>query len=1195
MPETAPSPASARRRARIVRRLQWIGLAVVVLAGLGVGLYLVLTSNAVLKALVLPRASAALNARVSAQTIALRPLSEVRLTQLEITPAQGPRLFRAAEVSVRYRLWDLLRGRYVLPEIRLEQPELNVQVTRDGRSNLDTLLARPAAPAPAQAAVPELDLGALSLRGGSLTYCVEDPAGGRQCSTVTNLELQLTGLKNGAPVRLKLEALAAQVNTHPGGTTDSLRARLQTEATVGLSRRLTLEQIEANLQARVTEATGSLAPADKLAATLALTLTPDELRQCRLRFEREGQSLGEARLSGPFLLARNEGRLSFQISSVDRAALALIGAPLGLDFGETALSGSGFVDLRQRGQRLIASLNLEARQFSVKQAGRTTPVLDLQFELRGNADLEEQTAYVERVSLSARTGGRDLLSVASQRAINLAWRREEPRAAAPATVDIALNDLRLADWQAWLPTNALGGVVNARATLTSAQDGRQLTLDLTNTVRGLGLAAGEVALRDLGADLTARLALRDYRMLNLEQLEWTGSEGGTALLRGQATAAVDLRELSGSSQVSLEGELPTLLARHPVPGLDFSKGRVRLNALLNWARARTAASVTALLGDLAGRAGSYRVDGYSAEFELSGDLAGDKLTLRRLGLSAREGTRSGGSGDLTGLVDAATQTAQFTLNLSGLNQLALRPFLAGLPGGVEVAALLANANGQLRHDAQTRPTGPPGDFTTFQTVLTSLAAGRGETTFRLTGEVPTLVLTNRARARTGALNGLAIQLDATRRGSVLTLATNWVQLPATARAATNRLTLTGVLDLASTNPAPATCSLRASVLDLTPLLDFASVWESAETPPTSKPEVEPDPVELPLRQFTAELQVERLYLRDLLLRDWTARAEVRNGQISIQPCTLRVDDAPVSATLRLDLTRPGYAYEFGLDASGVHLGPLVDTFAPEYAGQIQGDLLAKLQLSGAGVTGPNLQRHLRGQATLDTTNLNFQVVTPRAKKLLTAVATALRLEALANSPLDTLSARLDIADGQVNVRPFTAGSAAFWATAEGVIRLAPVLTNSPVDLPVQLALRADLARQIKLAQFTPSSRTNFLNLPPLVKIKGTLGSPETEIDKLRLAALLAGSVGGAIGGTAGDAVQGVSSLLQGNVGAAVDSLGQLIPGRKPVAPTNAPPATNAPPRTNAPAAKTNAPPAATTNPPPRPSVLDLLEGLRKRN
>lgn len=1191
MSETpAPLPPS-RRRSRHVRRLQWLGLLAVLLLGLGVGLYLVLTSNAVLKALVLPRVGAALNAQVTAGTIALRPLSEVRMTQLEITPAHGPRLLRAAQITVRYHLFSLLRGRYILPEIHLEHPELNIQVTREGRSNLDPLLAPPTATAPTQAPPLELDLGVLHLRGGRLIYCREDAAGGRQCSSVTNLELRLTGLKNGATARLKLEALAAQANTHPDGATDALHARFQAEAAVRLSQRLTLEQIEASLQARVTEAAGRLAQADKLAATLALNLTTEELRQCQLRFERDGQALGEVRLSGPLQLARNEGRINFQITSVGRDALAFLGAPLGLDFGRTALSGSGFVDLRQRGQRITANLGLEARQFSITQAGRTTPALDLQFELRGNADLETQTAYLERINCTARTGGRDLFSLASQRAINLAWRRDEPRAAAPATVKLRLSDLRLSDWQAWLPTNLLGGVVSAHATLTSALDGRNLTLDLTNTVRQLALAAGGQTLQDLGVDLTSRILLRDYRMLSLEQLELTGREGDVTLVRGQASAAVDLTELSGSSQLSLEGELPVILARHPVPSLDFTKGRLRLNALLQWARARTAVSVTALLGELVGRAGNYRLDGYSAEFELSGDLAGDKLTLHRLGLSTREGTRSGGTGDITGQVDAATQTAQFTLNLSGLNLVALRPILAGLPGNLEVTALTLNAQGQLVHDAQTRPTEQPGELAAFQAVLSSLAEGRGETTFRLTGEVPHLELTHRARATTNAFKGLAIHLDATRRGPQFTLATNWVQLPATTRAATNRLTLTGRLDLRPTNSTPSALRLHAPVLDVTPLVDLAALWESTAPPQHApEPETEPPPVELPLRQFNTDWQVDRLYLRELVFKDWTARVALRDGRLDLHPCTLRVEDAPVSVSVKLDLTRPGYAYDLGVEAFAVRLGPWVESFAPAYSGQIQGDLHAQLRLTGAGVTGSNLQRHLRGRATLNTTNLNFQIVTPRTRKILTALAAALRLEALANSPLTLLSAQLEIADGLVILRPFTAGSDAFWATADGIIRMAPVLTNSPIDLPVQIALREDLARQIKLAQLTPSGRSNFLTLPPLVKITGTLGAPETQIDKLRLTALLAGSLGGALGGTAGDAVQGVGSLLQGNVGAAVDTLGQLLPGRKTPAPTNAPSSTNAPTTT-----ATNAPPASPNNPPPRSGVLDLLDGLRKRN
>lgn len=1194
MPEDFVPLPSSRRGPRVPRALKWLGLVGVVLGALLGGAYLVLTSNAALQALVLPRVGAALNARVTADTIALRPLSEVRLTGLEITPPGGPRLLRAAEVTVRYHLWSLLRGRYVLPEIRLDRPELNIQVTRDGRSNLDPLLARPAGPAPAAAATPEVDLGTLDLRAGSLTYCLEDPAGGRQCSTVTNLDLRLTGLKNGTTTQLRLQALAAQVNTHPGGTTDVLRARLQTETRIGLDRQLALEQIEADLQVAVTEATGALALADRLTATLTLALTTEELRQCRLRFEREGQSLGEVRLSGPLQQARREGRLTYQITSVGRAALALVGAPWGLDFGDTALSGSGFVDVRQRGQRLTTSVNLEARQFSVRQAGRATPVLDLQLELRGNADLQEQTAYLERLSLTARSAGRELLTLAAQRAINLGWSRAEPRAAAPATIHLAVDALPLPEWRAWLPTNLLGGVLDLRATLTSAQDGRQLTLDFTNSVRQLALTAGAQTFTDLAADATGRLTVRDYRMLSLDQLDLGLREGPDLLARTRTTAAVDLVELSGSAQFNLEGELPVLLARHPVPDLDFAKGRLRLTGLVNWDRARTAASLTAFLGDLAGRVGAYRLDGYSAEVELSGDLAGDKLTLRRLGLNAREGTRSGGAGELTGVMDAAAQTAQFMLNVSGLNQTGLRPFLAALPTGVEVAALTLNATGELRHDARARPPGPPGSPEAFLAVLNSLAEGRGETVVRLTGNVPTLVLTNRARAKAGGLNGLAVQLDLTRRGPQYALGTNWLELPATARAATNRLLFTGALDLAPTNPAPATLNLRAPVLDLTPVLDFASLWEAAPAPPAPGPETEPPPVALPLRQLTADLQVDRLHLRTLAVRDWTARLELKEGQLRLTPCTLQLEDAPVSASLTLDLSRPGYVYALGLDAARVHLGPIVDAFAPEYAGQIQGDLFAQVQLTGAGVTGPNLQRHLRGTATLNTTNLNFQIVTPRAKKLLTALATALRLEALANSPLTLLSARLELGNGLVNIRPFIAASDAFWATAEGVVRLAPVLTNSPIELPVQLALREDLARQIKLAPLAPSPRTNFLNLPPLVKITGTLGAPETEIDKLRLAALLAGSVGGALGGTAGNALQGVSGLLQGNVESAVGALGNLLPGARPPVSTNAPPRTNAPPAPHAPTA-TNAPPAGTNASPPRPNVLDLLEGLRRRN
>lgn len=1200
MPDDSVPAKPVPRRSRASRRLRWVGFALTGLVALLVVLYLALTSSAVLKAVVLPRVSAALNAQVTVEDIRLRPLSELRLKQLAITPTNGPTLLQAAELTVRYHLLSLIRGRFILPEITLDRPAVNVQVAADGRSNLDPLLGQPSVPSKSRRRSTEpweVDIGQVNIRGGSAVYCQRDAAGGSHCSTLTNLDLSLNGLKNGGSARFTLSADVVQTNAQPGGAADSATARLSGEATLAMSRVFRLQQLDANLRAEVAVATGALSLAERLSASLALGLTAEEIRQCTLRFQRENQSLGEVRLSGPINLDRGEGRVSFQITSVGRAALALLGAPLGLEFGETALSGSGFVDVAERGQRYTISANLDASRFAVKQAGRVTPVMDLQFELRGNTDLQQRTAYLERLSLAAKLQGRDLISLATQRAVNLAWGRDEPRAAAPATALLAVNDLRLADWRSWLGTNVLDGVVNLRAAITSAQDGQNITADFTNSVQRLAVIAGGQTYTNLGTDFTGRLTLGDYRLVGLERGQLAYREGGVTLVTAQLASSVDLRENNGNVQMNAEGELPVILARHPVPNLAFTRGSLRLNSLLNWSRNRSAATVTAFVGDVAGQVGGYRLEGYTAEFELSGELAHDKLMLRRLELSAREGTRSGGTGDVVGLVDGAAQTAQFTLNVSGLNQLAMRPFLAGALGDVDVASLTLNAHSELRHDARTRPPGDPASLEAFRAVLASLAEGGGESRLRLDGSLTNLVLVNRKRARTSEPLGLALQLETTWRGDKYDLGTNVIQLPPTALA-TNRVTIVGSLDLSPTNAAPSTLTVRSPSLDLTPWLGLAEIFETgdpaagAAPAPPGAPEQEPPAVSPPLRHLTADLKVDNLFVRELAVKDWVAKMVMDDGKVSIAPCTLRLQEAPVSASLKLDLTRPGYVYDLGLEAAEVRLGPLVDAFAPEYAGQISGDLFARLLLSGAGITGPSLQKNLRGQVLLNTTNLNFQIVTPRTKKLLTTLATALRLDALANSPLTLLTAQMDIGDGQVAVRPFMAASDAFFATAEGAIRLAPVLTNSPIDLPVRIALREDLTRQLKLVNLAPTAHSNYFALPQFVKIRGTLGSPETEIDKLRLTALLAGSVGGAIGGTAGSAVQGVGSLLQGDVQSAVGALGNLIQGGKPGSVTNAPAAKG----TNAPASTTtNAPPPARTNTQARPNVLDLLDTLRKKN
>jgi hypothetical protein len=318
-------------------------------------------------------------------------------------------------------------------------------------------------------------------------------------------------------------------------------------------------------------------------------------------------------------------------------------------------------------------------------------------------------------------------------------------------------------------------------------------------------------------------------------------------------------------------------------------------------------------------------------------------------------------------------------------------------------------------------------------------------------------------------------------------------------------------------------------------------------------------------------------LDEIAIKNWVGKVVVDDGKVTVSPFSLSFNDTPVTARAFLDLTRPGYVYDLGLDAPALPLEPIVNSTAPDYRGKVRGNLLSQVQVAGAGITGPSLQRSLNGAIRLSCTNLNFEIVTPRTKRLLTTLATAFRIQDLARSPLTLLMTDLAITNGSINVQPFMAASDAFFATAEGAIRLAPVISNSTVNLPVQLALREDLARQIKLVNLTPSTRSNYLALPPLVRLAGTIGAPETDIDKVRLAALLAGSLGGAIGGQTGTALEGVNSLLQGNTQGALGSLNTLLQRPTPSPATNAPvPGVRSTPLTNAPSQAPPQTPASQT-------------------
>ncbi len=192
-----------------------------------------------------------------------------------------------------------------------------------------------------------------------------------------------------------------------------------------------------------------------------------------------------------------------------------------------------------------------------------------------------------------------------------------------------------------------------------------------------------------------------------------------------------------------------------------------------------------------------------------------------------------------------------------------------------------------------------------------------------------------------------------------------------------------------------------------------------------------------------------------------------------------LNGAPVSATADVDLSVPGYKYNLNVNADQVPLAPLVNTFAPDRQGQLGGTLTAHAQIAGAGVTGMDLKQNLAGQFEVDATNLNLSVVNVRSpilKTLINVVATVPQLlsnpetavlslltratglskgglmNQLQQSPIETITVQGGAGDGRINLQLAVVQSAAFEADATGTIALAPVLTNSTINIPVTILL-----------------------------------------------------------------------------------------------------------------------------------------------
>jgi len=262
----------------------------------------------------------------------------------------------------------------------------------------------------------------------------------------------------------------------------------------------------------------------------------------------------------------------------------------------------------------------------------------------------------------------------------------------------------------------------------------------------------------------------------------------------------------------------------------------------------------------------------------------------------------------------------------------------------------------------------------------------------------------------------------------------------------------------------------------------------------------------------------------------------------------------------------------------IPLAPLVNTFQPERKGQIGGTVTASGDVKGAGTIWSNVYTNLSGSFYMGSTNLNLSVVHIRStllRTLINVIATVPDLlknpdsavsslmsalgdkssagnrgglsDELEKSPLDKIVVGGTIGDRKFTVSQSLVESSTFQAQANGNVGFEPIATNSTIQFPVKVALSRAVAQKVGLGANTPTN-VAYVSMPDFLTMKGTVGKPKSDINKLAIAGTLLQGIGGVPG-------------LDTKTGNLLQSLGGALTGGK-AGSTNASTGTNAPGQNN---------------------------------
>jgi uncharacterized protein involved in outer membrane biogenesis len=1196
--ETPQTPQPPKRRRRLLKAFTWLFVVLILLFG---GVYFAGTSSAFLKSVILPRVSKSMNADITVADASIHPFKEVVLHNLVVKTTGDEPLVTAPEVHAKYSLMDMIGGKIRVELAELNSPKVVLIQNADGTSNLDPLTkgqtekpktaaekkteqpGKPSKP-------PEIDIKKVALNDATVRQVKIYKNGNRDVTELSHVNVTLDDLKNGQSGKLALSGDVKMESNPPAPQTNGLlEAKMKGNFSFALGADLKPTSVQGNTHLEVTRAAGGLAELGSLASDLDCDVTPTEIKQVALHFAKGVTRLGEVRVNGPFDMNKMEGKLAFQVLSIDKQVLNLAGAAAGIDFGSTTLNSTNEITFAKSGTEITAVGQVGIGKLQLTRDKQTTPTLDLVARYNATVYQAAKTALLREFTLNGTQNGNKLLQGELANPMNFAW-GDSSTPVSDSTLTLAVNGLDLADWKPFLGDAASSGNVNVKMQLLSQQAGKQLTFNLNSQVANLTANVGGNPLSQANVTLLVNGRAVNLAQFNLTEYKLEVAQQNQPLVTVSGAGNYDKTADTADLQVNVKAAVAKLLQALQ-PDAVLTSGSADLTAHVVQRQGTQAVTGKLALSDLTGKFGKNQFNAFGATMDLDVARTPQEIQIRRVAGKLTENGKPGGTFDVSGTY-GNNKSAQLTAKLSDFNQDGVRAFLEPMLADKKLVSIAINGTASVQLNPQ------------------------GDSAVKADFKVANLVVSDPKNQIPATPLEAKMAVDASVQKQIADVRQFQITLTPTQRAK-NELQLKGRIDMTDTNAIQGNLKLLADSLDFTSYYDlFAGESKSTDKKPaatskqrkqTGKPadtqspapevaEKEPDAVKLPLRNFTAEVNVGHCYLREVDIANFQTTTKIDGGHVVIKPLQLALNGAPVNANVDLDMGVSGYKYDTSFGAQAIPLAPLVNTFAPERKGEIGGTLTANAKVSGAGTTGASLQKNLKGQFDVTSTNLNLSVLkirNPILKMLVNTIAAIPDLsnptaafgavfgkggfsDELAKSPIDSIDARGDITSGKVNLQKAIVQSAAFEADAHGRVTLNEVLTNSALQVPVSVSLSRGIAKTFGLTPAEADANTAYVKLPDFYTMKGTVGNPKNDINRLAVAkiggkAIL--GVGSNLGGSPGQLFREAGSLLGTSPstnspsktnqspeksGSALKSLGGFISGA--LGQTNAPPQNKQPPR-----------------------------------